>query len=136
MSVEENKALIRRSYEEGVNQGNFDLVDGLFAQDYVNHNSSLPEPIRGREAFKQYLQAGAAIFPDLHTTIEDLIGEDDRVVVRHTWRGTHKATGKQVIFTGVDIYRIADGKIAEEWVESDTLGMIRQLGISSMEHMV
>ena len=74
-------------------------------------------------------------FPDLHFTLEDVIGEGDRVVVRWTATGTHKAevmgvpaTGKRVAVTGIEVSRFADGKLAETWVNWDALGLLRQLG--------
>jgi steroid delta-isomerase-like uncharacterized protein len=134
MSTDENKALVRREYEQGVNQGDFDVRDGVLASSYVGHFPGLP-PIQGIEAFKQFTSAFFTAFPDLHTTIEDLIAEGDKVAVRQTWRGTHSGnflgippTGKQVIFTSLEIYRAAGGKLAEEWVELDMLGLLQQLG--------
>src|SRR5579875_890585 len=86
MSVEANKALVRRTYEEGVNHADLTLLDALFAPNYVNHNSSLPCDLEGLEAFKNYLQiARLDVFSELRTTIEDIFGEGDRVMVRHTW---------------------------------------------------
>src|ERR1700694_5186762 len=123
MSTEDNKALVCREYEQGVNRGDFDVRNGALASNYVGHFAGLP-PIQGIEAFKQFTSAFFTAFPDLHTTIEDLIAEGDRVAVRQTWRGTHTGnfqgispTGKQVTFTSLEVYHIAGGKLAEEWVE-------------------
>jgi predicted ester cyclase len=137
MSVEANKALVRRTYEEGVNHADLTLLDALFAPNYVNHNSSLPCDLEGLEAFKNYLQiARLDVFSDLRTTIEDIFGEGDKVMVRHTWHGIHKATGRAVRFTGIDVYRIEHGKIAEEWVESNTLSILQQLGVETPWHLL
>jgi steroid delta-isomerase-like uncharacterized protein len=134
MSKEENKALIRREYEDGINRGNLDVLDELFAPDYILYFPGLPEPIRGREGYKQFIKTFLTAFPDLQTTIEELIAEGDKVVVRHTWRGTHKGdfqgvfpTGKQVQFGSVEIYRIVEGKIVEGRVELDNLSLLQQL---------
>lgn len=130
MLTKENKALLRRLFEEVWNQGNLAAVDELLAADYVLHDPA--QLIRGPEGFKAYVSA----FPDLHATIEDQIAEEDKVAMRFTVRATHKGafqglppTGKQVILTGIDIQRIADGKVAENWVNLDALGLLQQLGV-------
>ena len=76
-----------------------------------------------------------AAFPNWHTTIEDLIAEGDKVVVRMTQRGTHQgtffglaATGKQVTVAGIAIFRLRDGQIVEEWLLTDQLNAMQQLG--------
>ncbi len=121
MSAEENKAVVRRSVEEGWNSGDVANVDQFYAADYVHHESAQPH-IRDIEALKQSLLPMAAAFPDIQTTIEDLIAEGDKVVKRYTIRGTHRGefqgippTGKQVTITGITIYRLAGGKIVEGW---------------------
>ena len=77
-----------------------------------------------------------AAFPDLHTTIEQVVGEGDIVVVRGTDRGTHRGdfmgiapTGRNVTVPWICIYRVTDGKITEQWISSDGLGMLQQLGV-------
>ena len=134
MSVEESKALVRREYEQGVNQKDFDVRDGALAGNYLGHFPGVP-PIQGIEAFRHFTSGFFTAFPDLQTTIEDLIAEGDKVAVRQTWRGTHTGsflgiapTGKQVTFTSTEFYRVAGGKLAEEWVELDMLGLLQQIG--------
>ena len=134
MSTEESKALVRREYEQGVNKKDFDVRDGALARNYLGHFPGVP-PIQGIEAFRQFTSGFFTAFPDLQTTIEDLIAEGDKVAVRQTWRGTHTGnflgippTGKQVAFTSTEFYRVAGGKLAEEWVELDMLGLLQQLG--------
>jgi steroid delta-isomerase-like uncharacterized protein len=130
MSTEDNKALARRAFEETMNQRNWAVFDELHVPDYVCHYPS--RTIQGRELFKQYLSMLLTAFPDLHVTIEDLFeGEGDRVVVRYTYRGTHKGdlmgippTGKQVTVTGIAIARVANGKVLEEWIISDLMQQI------------
>src|SRR5437899_12851450 len=92
-------------------------------------------PIQGIEAFRQFTSAFFTAFPDLQTTIEDLMAEGDKVAVRQTWRGTHTGnfqgtppTGKRVTFTSIEVYRVAGDKLAEEWVELDVFGLLQQLG--------
>ena len=74
-------------------------------------------------------------FPDLELTTEDIVAEGDKVAIRNTWRGTHQGsfhglppTGKRVAFTGTDIIRFVDGRIAEQWADLDALGLMQQLG--------
>jgi steroid delta-isomerase-like uncharacterized protein len=137
--TEANKALTRRFYEEGWNQGNLAVFDELLASNHVLHDPGFPEPIHGLEGFKQYYASYRTAFPGNQLTVEDYIAEGDTVVSRWTGRGTHKGdlmgiapTGKQVTVTGISIQRIANGKIVEEWSNYDMLGMLQQLGVASM----
>ena len=88
------------------------------------------------EGFKAYVSAFRVAFPDLHATVEDQIAEEGKAAMRFTARGTHKGefqgippTGKQVTLSGIDIQRIVDGKIVENWVSLDALGLLQQLGV-------
>jgi len=136
MSVEDdNKAIVRRYVEEVLNKGNLALIEELFAPTFVDHDSSMPEA-RGPAGVKQLAAMVRASFPDLHFTIEDLIAEGDKVVYRYSVGGTHQkdfmgvaATGKQIHFTGIHIYRIGDHRLQEEWENWDTLGLMRQLAV-------
>ena len=134
MSAEDNKALARRGFEETMNQRNLTVLDELHVPDFVFHAAS--RTIQGREPFKQFISMFLTAFPDLHVTIEDMIGEGDRVVVRFTYGGTHKGdfmgippTGKQVAVTGISIMRVANGKFLEEWINTD---LMQQLGVVSV----
>ena len=137
MSTDENKAIARRLYEEGFNAHNPDVFDELFAADFGQHvASTLPGTWGDREAAKQTFATIFGAFPDWQVTVEDMIAEGDKVVGRYTAQGTQRgefmgipATGKPITTTVIDIFRIANGKIAEHWVESDTLGMMQQLGV-------
>jgi predicted ester cyclase len=123
MSSEENKALVRREQEELWNAtGNLDAARELFVADHVE--DARQEAADFREGF-----------PDVVSTIEDLIAEGDKVVARWRARATHQGeymgiapTGKEVEFTGISVYRIEAGKIAESWNEEDELGLMRQIG--------
>ena len=135
MSVEQNKAIVRRDAEEIWNQGNLDVADEIFATNFVNHDPSRPE-VRDVSSYKQLAAAVRAAFPDFHVTIEDMVAEGDKVAIRYTSTGTHKSeyrglppTGKQVTVTGMRIYRFASGKIVENWWNSDVLGFMQQLGV-------
>ena len=135
MSIEENKAIARRWMEEVWGKGSLAAVDELCAPDFVWHWAP-PGVASDREGYKQNVTMSFAPFADIRSTIEDMVAEGDKVVVRWTWRGTHKGefmgiapTGKQVTLTGISIIRIAGGKIVEEWGEMDMLGWMQQLGV-------
>jgi steroid delta-isomerase-like uncharacterized protein len=131
----ENKAIFRRIVEEGFNQGNLDVWDELVAPDFVNH-SAPPGVPPTREGWKQVAAMFRAAFPDMHLHVEDEIAEADLVTTRYTGHGTHQAelmgipaTGKEVNITGINIARIAGGKITERWDEFDLMGVMVQLGV-------
>jgi steroid delta-isomerase-like uncharacterized protein len=123
MSAEENKAMVRREQEELWNHtGNLDAAQELFAPHYV-------------EAAKQEAADFRQGFPDVRSTIEDLIAEGEKVVARWMAHATHQGeymgippTGKEVQFTGISVYRIEGGKIAESWTVEDDFGLMRQIG--------
>ena len=132
---EENKAVARRAFEEHFNTGNFDLAQEIFAADYVNHDPSLPRSGSGPEAANQAVRLYREAFPDAQITVEDQVAEGDKVATRWSARGTHQGellgvgpTGNQVQITGISISRIEDGKIAEDWINYDALGMMQQIG--------
>ena len=135
MSAEDNKAIVRRFYEEVFNQRNLAVVDELCTTNHLFHNPHTT--LQGREEFKQLLSVYITAFPDARFTVEDLIAEGDRVASRYTFRGTHQGdlmgippTGKQVTVTGIIINRIVNGKSEEGWLNFDALGMLQQLGVA------
>ncbi len=135
MSTEENKALVRRWFEDGFNAHNLAIMNELFAPDFVEHTSYGP-PTQSRDAARQGLAGSFTAMPDMRVTVEDMIAEGDKVVTRFIMQGTQRgafmgipATDKAVTTTNIAIMRFENGKIAENWVESDTLGMMRQLGV-------
>lgn len=113
------------------------MVDQLFVPDYIHHDPGLPPELQsGRDAYKQLVTVFRTGFPDIKVTVEDMVAEEEKVVARWSWRGTNQGefqgippTGKQVTGSGISIHRIAEGKIAEAWVNFDTLGMLQQLGV-------
>ena len=139
MSTEENRMLVHRFFEELWNQENLAVADELLASGHVHHFSD--GDITGPDGVKQLVSWLRTAFPDIHTSIDDVVAEADKVVVRFTIRGTHQGegmgfppTGKRVVYTGIDIFRITDGRIVERWGEVDSLGLRQQLGtLSSME---
>lgn len=133
MSTEENKALVRRVWEEIWNNGNLELVDEVIANEYVFHRRGTPE-IKGPDWYKGAYHFLINAFPDFHCTIEDMIAEGDKVMVRTTVQGTHKGeymgiapTGRQFSVTEIDVARIKDGKLVEEWGGMDRLDLLQQL---------
>ncbi len=133
MSTEANKDLIRR-WVDLWNSKNVAAVADFVTADYVHHDPNLPE-IRGIPAEQQLVSMFLSAFPDLHFTIDDMLAEGDKVVLRVTGRGTQQGellgvppTDRQVTFSAMLIYRLAGGKIAEQWAIMDTLGLLQQLG--------
>jgi steroid delta-isomerase-like uncharacterized protein len=131
MNVEdENKAVMRNWFEEGWNQHNPNVIDDFFAPSFFMHGLDVD-----LADWKVFVATNIKAFPDINFTVEDLIAEGDKVIVRWSYRGTHQgesmgipATGKQVTVTGMNIARFADGKIIEDWGNWDALGLLQQLG--------
>ena len=133
MSTEENKAVLRRLAEELINRGDLDTADEFYSSDSFDH-MPVPGQLAGPEGVKRDFARIRAAFPDWHQEVEDLIAEDDKVVVRWRSTGTHSgefmglpATGIRASWTGIGIFRLANGKIVERWGNWDTLGLLQQL---------
>jgi steroid delta-isomerase-like uncharacterized protein len=136
MAAEDLKTIVRRYAEEVWNQGAIDAVDRYISSDYVRHDPGLPAEVRGPEGIAQLVSMYRAAFPDIHFTAADVLAEGDRVVVRWNVRGAHQGelmgiapTGREVRLTAIEIFRLANSKIAEQWVLVDNLGMLQQLGV-------
>jgi predicted ester cyclase len=134
MSTEQNKALVRRVFEEGINQGKVDVFDEIIAPAYVNYNMLVPAP--GPAGLKQVIGAFTSAFPDMHITLDQVIAEGDKVATHGVMSGTHAgdfmgipATGKSIAVTFSDIWRIENGKAVENWVQLDMMGLMQQLGV-------
>ena len=135
--TEANKALVRRFFEEVMNEGNLDIVDEIFAPEYVNRHAH-PGQTPGPHGVRQLVTNVRRAFPDLVEAPDDLVAEGDRVGLRLTLRGTHlgpfrgvEATGKRVEVMGMAIVRIEDGRIAEGWFFFDREALWEQLGVES-----
>ena len=133
MSAADNKALIRRLYDEVFRAWHLSVIDELVAPDFVGHEMPAGTP-PGPEGFRQFYARARSAFPDMRYTVHDLIAEGDKVVVRWTWSGTHTGvfrgiapTGRPVTVTGMAIYRLAGGRIVERWVELSMQGLLQQL---------
>lgn len=129
---ESNKALVRQAIEEIWNQNKTDKIEEYVSPDYLFHIA--PADVSGIESLRGLIHAFRTGIPDIHFQIENMIAENDKVVVPITYTGTHlgelfgmPATGNPLLFTGTCIYRIADGKIVEEWNCTDSLGLMGQL---------
>ena len=126
MPAEANKALMRRLFEEGFHSGKLAVVDEIFHPNFVDR--STPEQPPGTEGVKDYISMVRTGFPDISITIEDLVAEEERVVARTTWHGTHLGeyegiapTSKQVTRSMIQIFHVKDGKLLEEWSEGKGL---------------
>ena len=124
MSTEQNKAVVRRFIEQILNTRDTELVDELFAPDYVNH--LVPG---GREGFRQFFGMLRSAFPDFEWdfTVERLIAEGDYVVVRATMRVRN--AGKEATGSGLAEFRLAEGKIVEDWPISDVAPLMEEVGV-------
>ena len=137
MSIEENKALVRRFYEE-IDKGNIEILDELVAENYADHNPPpLPGLAPGREGLKQAFKIFWDATPGYHH-IEDQIAEGDKVVTRLTSYGKHEGdlpgaprTGNDMKVTSITIHRIAGGRLVEKWSEKDVFSLFQQIGVIS-----
>ena len=132
-NIEKNKAFIQAFNEDFWNNHNIAVFEKYHAVDFIAH---YPEGDLNGEQFKGLCKAYFSAFPDLHVTIDDIIAEGDKVVKVWSTNSTNKgdfmgipATGTQIVVTGMEVFRIADGKIAENWIIMDNLGMLQQLGV-------
>lgn len=136
-SAEQNSELLRRVYDEALSGDDMNVVDEVCADDFALHTPSSPEPIRGPEGFEGYIGTYRSAFPDIELVVEDTIAEADTAALRGTLTGTHGGelmgippTGIEVSVMGMTIARFEDGEAVEMWSLSDTLGLLRQLGVA------
>jgi predicted ester cyclase len=134
-SAEENATIGRRWTEEALDSHNLDLLDEIVAPDIIHHAGIFVDEV-GRDSLKDDLAALLAAFPDIRFTADVIVADEDGAAVRWAGSGTHNGplqniepTGKKVVFTGINVYRIACGQIVEGWSEPDSLGLLRQLGV-------
>jgi steroid delta-isomerase-like uncharacterized protein len=132
--MEQNKDVARRFYEVVLNEGNVSVLDDLAVADYEEHDP-LPGQGTGRQGIKERVTMVHDAFGQ-RFTIEDMVAEGDKVVVRWTGSGTHEGTfmgipptGKSFTIAGIDVYRLEDGRLAEHWHVVDQLALLQQLGV-------
>ena len=137
MSTEANKVVVRRFFDQAINQRKLDVLDEILAPDFEGNKLELTDRISTRDDMKRGLEMVLGAFPDYHQTIHDWIAEDDKVVTRWTTRGTHLGvyngiapTGKVILEHGIDIFQVSNGQIVAHWVELDLLGILRQMGFA------
>lgn len=136
MSVEKNKAIVRRHYEELWQKGDLDVADEIYASDAVGHFSTGPDLVNYPADERELVRADKVAFPDAIVTIEDQIAEGDKVLTRWRFRATNTGTfygnpptGRVVEVTGTHLHRIVDDKIVEIWAQPDALSFMTQLGL-------
>jgi steroid delta-isomerase-like uncharacterized protein len=136
MTLEDNQELVRRWYKDVFEKQDLGLADQIFSADFVTHDPNMPGGWpSGPEGPKAIVKTFKGGLPDATYTLDDQIACNDKVVTRWTARGTHDGellgippTHKRVEVTGIEIERIANGRIAETWVEYDLLGLLQQVG--------
>jgi predicted ester cyclase len=133
-STDANRAVVRRVFEEVINEAKLDVIDEIYDENIVDHDP-LPGAPPGREGVKYSIGGLLEAFPDLNVTIEDMSAHGNFVVVHNVWRGTQTgrllglpSTGRSVTFSGVVIWRLEDGRIAERWAVID---LVQQLGVAT-----
>ncbi|HZF54041.1 MAG TPA: ester cyclase [Polyangiaceae bacterium] len=133
MTPEENKTVLRRLFDEALNTRKYELAAQFLTPDFIRHDVFRVFPDRsGPNGVNEHMSLLNAAIPDLKVDIVDILSEGDRVCIRYVGTGTHTgellgrpATGKPVRLEGVNIYRMADGKVAETWQFMDGLGFLR-----------
>jgi steroid delta-isomerase-like uncharacterized protein len=132
----DNKAIVRRLYEEVWNKRRLELVDDLISPSHALHDPNLSGSAVGPEAYKRQVTRFITAFPDLRFTVEDIVGEKEKLAVAWTISGTHKgefmgipATNKKVSVDGITISHIVDAKIMDSYLSWDAWGMMQQLGV-------
>ena len=133
MSNDDLKAAARRFFDEVWNKGNVGETEVFLAPGFVSHNT-LDAQIVGPREYGEAVTGFRAAFPDFHTTLEDVLVDGDRLVVRGTDRGTHRgdfmgfpASSREVTITWIEIFRMENGKATEGWLESDSAALRNQL---------
>jgi predicted ester cyclase len=134
MAAKDNKTIVRRLLEEPWT-GNLGIIDEYVDAGYVGYDPSQPEPLRGPQALKEFVQTYLSAFSDGRITADHQFAEGDMVATRWTGKGTHDGelmgiapTRKQVTVPGITISKVKDGKVVEEWSNWATLSMLQQLG--------
>jgi steroid delta-isomerase-like uncharacterized protein len=135
VTADANMQVVRRFFDVGPSKGDLQAADALLVPEFSLH-TPLPTRGPGIEAMNNVITTCRAAFHDLHLTIDDMMADGDRVACRFTARGVHNGefmglppTGKRIEMTGIEIFRLRDGRIAELWGEANLMGLMRELGI-------
>jgi steroid delta-isomerase-like uncharacterized protein len=135
MSIESNKTVVRRWVEEVINQNRLDVLNETHAPNYVNHFLPPGAP-QGIEGERMLTSQFSTAFSNAHFEIESLVGEGDLVAMRYTYTGKHSgpfngipATGKMFSAGGINLVRLENSKMVENWVQFDVMGLLQQLGV-------
>ncbi len=133
----ENRAIVRRLYEEVWNKHRFELLDELISPSHALSNPNVSGSEIGAEAYKLQVLVFLKGFPDARMTIEDIVGENEKIVAAWTFSGTHKgkfmgvsATNKKVSVDGMTIHHVVNGKIIDSSASWDALSLMKQLGVT------
>jgi steroid delta-isomerase-like uncharacterized protein len=131
----ENAELIKRFYDEVIGGGNLSLIDELASDDIVDHEEGFPGQPQGKEVVKFFVNALRQAFPDIKATVDVTLDQGELAAGRAIMRGTHQgefmgvpASNKSVEVETIDIIRVEDGKVAEHWGVTDTMGLMQQIG--------
>jgi steroid delta-isomerase-like uncharacterized protein len=131
----ENAELIKRFYDEAIGSGNLNLIDELASDDLVDHEEGFPGQPQGKEGVKFFVNALRQAFPDIKATVDVTLDQGELAAGRAIMRGTHQgefmgvpASNKSVEVETIDIIRVEDGKVAEHWGVTDTMGLMQQIG--------
>jgi predicted ester cyclase len=134
--LEANKALVRRLYEEGFNRGKLDVVDELVAPDVVTHDPIILDAPTGPDSIRGGIDMIRKAFPDFHVEVLDLVAEGDKVASFLLMSGTNTgdyrrggATDKKGTMRAFLLWRVADGRLVENWGMADRFQFLQQLGI-------
>lgn len=142
MSIEQNKAILARHFNEVLNQGQLHVIDEIYSNDYAldapvrsDGTSQDRDVTRGTEQLKQRVTLFRTAFPDIHFSMDDVIGEENKVVVRYTYRGTHQGafagvspSGRSISIMGILIAHLDNGRIKQAWSAFDSAELMKQLG--------
>ena len=124
MTVEGNRALIRRLFEEVLNGGKREALEEIISPDQVEHAALPGQEAGGPEGVNQRLAVIRAAFPDLRWDLENVIADEEKAVARWMMEATSRGE-----FMDIDVYRVASGQVTEHWHEMDTLGLMQQVGV-------
>jgi predicted ester cyclase len=140
MTIEDNKAIVTRFFEELLDNENTGLVDEMFTEDCLFHRGDLTEPARGIPGVRSIVKNRVRLYREFQTTVHQMIGEGDLIATRETHKGIHRGqfptpigtfdvTGRSIEWTSQVFFRFEAGKISEMWVARDELGILSYLGI-------